>query len=274
MIENSIKVFDYKGSKISFANGKNVMVNATEMGKKFGKRVTDWMDNQYSKEYIQELTEVRKSVSADFQAVRVIKGGSPELQGTWMHEDVALEFARWLSPAFAIWCNDRIKELLKYGMTATQPTLDEMLDNPDLVIRMATQLKQERAEKARLEAESKQKDNQIKKLQPKAAFAEQAFDMKDKVDVGMAAKILNLGFGRNTLFKNLRETGVFFASKNEPKQKFVDAKYFEMTEHPIYDNNGELIKVVAKVLVTQKGLAYINHLFGGRMTEPQLVTIK
>lgn len=274
MIENSIKVFDYKGSKISFANGKNVMVNATEMGKKFGKRVTDWMDNQYSKEYIQELTEVRKSVSADFQAVRIVKGGNPELQGTWMHEDVALEFARWLSPAFAIWCNDRIKELLKYGMTATQPTLDEMLDNPDLVIRMATQLKQERAEKARLEAESKQKDNQIKKLQPKAAFAEQAFGMKDKVDVGMAAKILNLGFGRNTLFKNLRETGVFFSSKNEPKQKFLDAKYFEMTEHPIYDNNGELIKVVAKVLVTQKGLAYINHLFGGRITEPQLVTIK
>ena len=40
-------------------------------------------------------------------------------QGTWMHEDVALEFARWLSPEFAIWCNDRIKELLTMGMTAT-----------------------------------------------------------------------------------------------------------------------------------------------------------
>lgn len=128
-----------------------------------------------------------------------------------------------------------------------------------------------------IEAQKKQieqKDKHIEKLQPKAAFAEKAFDMKDKVDVGMAAKILNLGFGRNTLFKNLRNTGVFFASKNEPKQKFVDAKYFEMTEHPIYDDNGDLIKVVAKVLVTQKGLAYINHLFGGRMTEPQLVTIK
>ena len=44
-----------------------------------------------------------------------IQGGG--IQGTWMHEDVALEFARWLSPAFAIWCNDRIKELLKNGST-------------------------------------------------------------------------------------------------------------------------------------------------------------
>ena len=31
-MENQIKVFDYKGSKISFANGENVMINATEMG--------------------------------------------------------------------------------------------------------------------------------------------------------------------------------------------------------------------------------------------------
>lgn len=39
-----------------------------------------------------------------------------------MHEDVALEFARWLSPAFAIWCNDRIKELLMKGTVSTGTT--------------------------------------------------------------------------------------------------------------------------------------------------------
>lgn len=39
-----------------------------------------------------------------------------------MHEDVALEFARWLSPAFAIWCNDRIKELLMNGTVSTGTT--------------------------------------------------------------------------------------------------------------------------------------------------------
>lgn len=36
----------------------------------------------------------------------IVKEGSPQTGGgTWMHEDVALEFARWLSLAFAIWCN-------------------------------------------------------------------------------------------------------------------------------------------------------------------------
>ena len=215
MVENSIKVFDYKGSKISFANGENVMVNATEMGKKFGKRVTDWMDNQYSKEFIQELTEVRKSVSADFQAVRVIKGGNPELQGTWMHEDVALEFARWLSPAFAIWCNDRIKELLKYGMTATQPTLDEMLDNPDLVIRMATQLKQERAEKARLKAENAQQtermalqEKEIKRQAPKVSYYDQTLQSVNTLTTTQVAK--SIGIETHTLTKKLKEAGIIF----------------------------------------------------------------
>lgn len=119
-----------------------------------------------------------------------------------------------------------------------------------------------------------QKNRHIKILEPKASFAENAFDTKDKVDVGMAAKILNLGFGRNTLFRKMRETGIFFGSKNEPKQRYIDARYFELTEKPIYNNSGELIKVVVKVLVTQKGLAYINHLFGGRITKLQLMNIQ
>ncbi len=84
-------------------------MNATQMAKPFGKRPIDWLKYQNSQEFIAALCEVRKITSADL--VTVIKGGNGE-QGTWMHEDVALEFARWLSPKFAIWCNDRIKELL------------------------------------------------------------------------------------------------------------------------------------------------------------------
>jgi hypothetical protein len=35
-----------------------------------------------------------------------------------MDEDLTLEFARWLSPEFRIWCNDKIKELLKKGVVS------------------------------------------------------------------------------------------------------------------------------------------------------------
>lgn len=93
-------------------SGDNVMVNATQMAKPFGKEPKFWLINQSTNDYLSELSKVRNLTLADL--VQVTKGGNNP--GTWMHEDVALEFARWLSPAFAIWCNDRIKELLKTGV--------------------------------------------------------------------------------------------------------------------------------------------------------------
>lgn len=86
------------------------MVNATEMAKFFGKTPKDWLRTDASKEFINTLSAVRQICQTELVSVR--QGGDPKMQGTWMHEDAALEFARWLSPAFAIWCNDRIKELL------------------------------------------------------------------------------------------------------------------------------------------------------------------
>ena len=49
-----------------------------------------------------------------------------------MLEDVALEFARWLSPEFAIWCNDRVKELLVNGVTYRSPSVSNLPDIVDL----------------------------------------------------------------------------------------------------------------------------------------------
>lgn len=89
---DKIKVFNYNGSDITFSSENGVMVNATEMAKPFKKRAVDWLQNQSTVEFINALTEVRKSTSADFKAVMVVKGGNPNAQGTWMHEDVALHY--------------------------------------------------------------------------------------------------------------------------------------------------------------------------------------
>lgn len=255
---NNAVVYDYKGSQISFMSGENVMVNATQMAKPFSKQPIDWLKTNQSKEYIETFSKLKIISLADL--VQVTKGGNNS--GTWMHEDVALEFARWLSPAFAIWCNDRIKELLKTGVTT--------VSNDDEAIAYAMQVLNRRLEQAK--AEKKQLEQQNAKLQPKAAFADAAFATDDKVDIGMSAKILKLGFGRNTLFDKLRKAGVFFANRNEPKQRFIDAGYFEMKEKFIERNNHPGF-VVTKVLVTQKGLAYLNHLFGGKLSDGKLVRI-
>lgn len=153
-----------------------------------------------------------------------------------------------------------------------------MLKDDDYILMRSQQILQKRVEAAEqrvkaLEADNQQKDAKIAKLQPKADFADAAFITDDKVDIGMAAKILKLGFGRNTLFQKLRQVGVFFSNRNEPKQRFVNAEYFEMKEKFI-ERNSHPGFVVTKILVTQKGLAYINHLFGGNPSDGKIAAIE
>lgn len=259
------QIFQYNGSPISFQKGNSVMVNATQMAKPFYKSPKDFLKTEQSKRYIEALSEVKKILSSEL--VKVVYGDNG---GTWMHEDVALEFARWLSPSFAIWCNDRIKELLTTGVT-TVSNDDEAIAYAVSVLQK--RLEQAKVDKAMLEADNLQKKAKIAKLQPKADFADAAFTTDDKVDIGMAAKILKLGFGRNTLFQKLRQVGVFFSNRNEPKQRFVNAGYFEMKEKFI-ERNSHPGFVVTKILVTQKGLAYINHLFGGNPSDGKIAAIE
>ena len=248
------------GSKISFANGKNVMVNATEMAKSFDKRPAKWLELPSTKEFLAALTAIRKS---DTALIQTNSGGINGGGGTWMHEDVALEFARWLSPAFAIWCNDRIKELLKYGMTATQPTLDEMVNNPDLVIRMATQLKQEREEKARLEAENKRI---IEETAPAVTFTQAVSGSASSCLIGELAKLIDQNgypMGEKRLFKWLRENG-YLGTKGEryniPNQRYVEQGLFELKKGTRSGNNGVMYTTIT-TKVTGKGQIYFVNKF-------------
>ena len=121
----SIKKFNYEGKPISFEfSDGNKMINATEMAKPFKKRVNDFLRLNGTKDYIL-LLEARygNPRNGKRETLRVVQGGSPELQGTWMDEKLALKFAAWLAPVFELWIYDRIEELLKTGST-TIPTKD------------------------------------------------------------------------------------------------------------------------------------------------------
>lgn len=159
------------------------------------------------------------------------------------------------------------------GYITTQPddTPEEIMARALTIAQATLEKREERLKK--LESDNQQKEAKIAKLQPKADFADKAFTTDDKVDIGMAAKILKLGFGRNRLFKKLKEKGVFFSNRNEPKQRYVDAGYFEMTEKFIERDNHPGF-VVTKTLVTQKGLAYINYLFGGNPSDGKIASMR
>ena len=131
IIMNEVQVFEYKGNKVTFDFGGGVMTNATEMARAFGKEPYGWIRLATTKDFLWQLliekypqsgpqnlrneTELG-AILTEVGLVKIIQGGTSSLQGTWFNDDITIEFARWLSPAFAIWCNDRIKEYLMNGL--------------------------------------------------------------------------------------------------------------------------------------------------------------
>ena len=241
---SNLSVFQYSSAPVSFRKEAGCLyVNATEMAKPFGKRTIDWLQNQSTTEFIKALTEVRKSTSADFQSVRVIKGGNPSLQGTWMHEDVALEFARWLSPAFAIWCNDRIKELLQIGFTATQPTIEQLVENPDLIIEVASKLKmlrqQNTEQQKQIAIQNRQIDSlttEIVELQKKTDYIEVILSSKETVtitqiaqDYGMSAKAFNKVLADLKIQRKVNKQWILYTPYLN--MGFVHSKTIQITHH-------------------------------------------
>lgn len=271
-MNTSIIKFDYNGTIIHFSKGDNVMVNATEMAKPFGKLVGDWLR-------LKTTTEFADALSADMQIpisalIQVVKGGNNE-QGTWMHEDVALEFARWLSPAFAIWCNKRIKELLQYGMTATQPTLEQMINNPDLVISLATQLKSEREEKKRIETENLYLKEQNEAQRPAVIFTESVKVSSTNILIEDLAKLITQNgykIGEIRLYNWFVDNGYLVRHKRwsnsrrkyenyyTPTQRAAEMKPFWVSERVI-SNPGQPQFTRFTCYVTGEGQVYFINKF-------------
>lgn len=221
----NIRTFQYNGSDITFNSGQSVMVNATQMAKPFGKRPAKWLELPSTKEFLAKLSEVRKS---DITFVHTAKGNSQQFaQGTWMHEDVALEFARWLSPEFAIWCNDRIKELLRHGMTATQPTIDAIIADPAAGIRLLQALQQERGERQRLEQVNAEQaatleqrrhtialqSAQLQQSAPKVNYYDQTLLSTSTLTMTQVAK--SLGLNVDELTSKLKSAGIIYRQSGQ-----------------------------------------------------------
>ena len=262
--------FDYKGSQISFNKGKNVMINATEMAKPFGKLVGDWIR-------LKSTSEFTEALSADMQIpisalIQTVKGGNGE-QGTWMHEDVALEFARWLSPSFAIWCNNRIKELLTTGVTT--------VSNDDETIARAMCILQQRLDKANEEkqaleqknaqqqilieqkdAEITEKDGTIKVLTPKGETYDAIMSSQGLVTINMIAAFL--GISAKKLNQLLCQWGVQY---RQSKCYFLTSKYRSKgyTKHvpyPYLDNGVQ--KSREHMYWTESGRKFVIDLYNSK----------
>lgn len=165
----SIIKFDYNGNQIPFEKGDDVMVNLTAMAKAYPeKNLSTIVNSQEINEYCASLSKLKNFSLADLLTVK--RGG--DNPGTWAHRLVAIRVAQKLNSDLAVWVDMRVDELLKYGMTATQPTLEQMINNPDLVISLATQLKSEREEKQKIVLENQSLKELNESQRPAVIFTE------------------------------------------------------------------------------------------------------
>lgn len=101
-----------------------------------------------------------------------------------------------------------------------------------------------------LELEKEQAQNKI--MKPKADHYDVIVSSDDVIDIGTAAKVLNMGLGRNKLFDFLRSQKVLM-DNNQPKQYYIDNNWFKVSELPYPDHNGKT-RIAIKTEVYQKGL--------------------
>ena len=79
---------------------KDGYINATAMCKAARKKISHYWLVANTTAFINELSADAGIPASEL--VQSIKGGIPELQGTWVHPQVAIHLAQWLSPKFAV----------------------------------------------------------------------------------------------------------------------------------------------------------------------------
>ncbi len=208
---NTLKIFQYNDQPVSFRNENGVVyVNATEMAKQFGKKPNDYLRLPSTIELINEL-----SLTAGFSRSLILTEEG-RYGGSWFHEDLALDYAQWLSVKFRVWCNDRLKELGKHGATAVNP---EDLLNPDFIISLATALKTERAEKEQLRIRTEEQTQQLQIQAPKVEYHDTVLQSDGLIattviaqELGMSAVSLNRELVRRKIIYGVNGTYTLFSS--------------------------------------------------------------
>ena len=106
---------DFNGTPVTLRN--DAYLNASAIAAHFGKRAQHYLDSDRTQEYIKALSDCFQSKAAktafEEKQLVIVKRGAPEAGGgTWLHPKLAIDFARWLSPEFAVWCDAQIEQIL------------------------------------------------------------------------------------------------------------------------------------------------------------------
>lgn len=150
---------------------------------------------------------------------------------------------------FTDWVTEEILPTIrKHGAYMTPETIEKVLSDPDTIIKLATELKEERERTAALNAK-------IKADKPYTEFGAAIAANSDAILVRDFAKLLHndgIKMGEKRLYKWLRENGFLMqTAPTKPYQKYVDMGWFRVDERSISTVQGQMI--VSTTKITGKG---------------------
>lgn len=173
----------------------------------------------------------------------------------------AKKFKRWIT-------HEVIPTIRKHGAYMSSEVIEKTLSDPDYLIRLATNLKEEKAKRALAEA-------QIERDKPKVLFADTVSASNKSCLVGELAKLISQEairrgeidkkIGQNNLFAWMRSSGYLCKSgerKNQPLQQYVEQGLFELKKGSYVDGNGVNV-LTTTTKVTGKGIIYFINKFLG-----------
>lgn len=168
----------------------------------------------------------------------------------------AKEFKRWIT-------HEVIPAIRQHGAYMTPEVIQKSLQDPDFMIQILQNLKQEQERNRALEA-----DNE--RMRPKEIFADAVSVSKDGILVGALAKLIHqngVEIGQKRLFQWLRDHGYLMksgADKNMPTQRARDMDLFKVKERTINNPDGS-VRLTRTTLVTGKGQQFfVNKFLAGR----------
>lgn len=165
----------------------------------------------------------------------------------------AKEFKHWVT-------SEILPSIRRHGAYMTADTIDKVLQDPDFGIRLLSELKSEREERQRLEAEAE-------KNQPKVLFADSVSASHTSILIGELAKLIKqngVDIGQKRLFEWMRNNGYLIKRKgtdrNMPTQKSMEMGLFEVKETVISHSDGHT-SVSKTTKVTGRGQVYFINKF-------------
>lgn len=145
-----------------------------------------------------------------------------------------------------------LPEIRKHGGYLTPNKLEEALLNPDMLIQLATTLKDERAKREQLQM-------QVENNKPLVAFAEICMQSDDSIKVRELAHSLSshgIKIGQNKLYDKLREWKLISKVGTEPTQRAIEQGLFEIVTGVKQKPSGEPF-TWRTPYVTVKGQVYV-----------------